>query len=90
MNNKSRITLYLVAGIYIIYLGINLVKGYINGEGGNPTVSLIGGIVFLAVGVWMFVSSIRKMVCAFKEAQNEEVEEQDAPEVVETESEEDK
>ena len=74
MNKKSRFTLYLVAGIYIIYLGIKLMNGYINGEGGNPTVSLIGGIAYLVVGAVLFVTSIVKMVRAFKEVQDEETE----------------
>ena len=47
MNDNSRRALYLVAGVYLVYLGGKLVWQFIKGIGGNPAVSIIGGVVFL-------------------------------------------
>ena len=74
MNNKSRRTLYLVAGMYVFYLGIKLVNSFIKGADGNPIVSLVAGILFLAVGGFLIVDYIIKSKKAFEEAQNQEEE----------------
>ena len=72
MSGKSRRTLYLVAGIYVFYLGIKLVNSFIKGTGGNPIVSLAGGILFLGCGGFLIVDYIRKTRNAYKEEQNQE------------------
>lgn len=59
MNENSRRALYLVAGMYLIYLGGKLVWQFMKGTGGNPTVSIIGGVIFLFVGVFLVVDYIR-------------------------------
>lgn len=72
MSNKSRRTLYLVAGIYVFYSGIKLISSFMKGTGGNPMVSLIGGILFLGCGGFLIVDYIRKTRNAYKEEQNQE------------------
>lgn len=52
MNDNSRRALYLVAGVYLVYLGGKLVWQFIKGIGGNPAVSIIGGVVFLFAGIF--------------------------------------
>ena len=59
MNDNSRRALYLVAGVYLVYLGGKLVWQFINGIGGNPAVSSIGGVVFLFAGIFLVVDYIR-------------------------------
>jgi len=64
------IILRLVAGAYVFYLGMQLLKGYMSGaETGNPIVSLIGGIVFLAAGAFFVFTGIRGVAKNFKEFQ---------------------
>ena len=72
MNNKSRRTLHLIAGMYVFYLGIKLVNSFIKGADGNPIVSLVAGILFLAVGGFLIVDYIVKSKKAFEEAQKQE------------------
>lgn len=59
MNDNSRRALYLVAGIYLVYLGGKLVWQFIKGIGGNPAVSIIGGVAFLFAGIFLVVDYIR-------------------------------
>lgn len=73
MNNKSRRTLHLVAGIYLFYLAFQLLSGL--GQNGNKAVSLVGGIVFIGIGIFLLFNYFR---CAKKDMEaeaNEEVEE---------------
>ncbi len=71
MDNRARRTLYLVAGMYVFYLGIKLIGSFIKGAEGNPVVSLIGGILFLGCGGFLIVDYIIKTKKAFQESQNE-------------------
>lgn len=75
MNDRARRTLYLVAGMYVFYLGIKLIVGFANGAEGNPTVSLVGGILFLVAGGWPIVDYIIKTIKLFKEKDAEPIEE---------------
>ena len=59
MNDNSRRALYLVAGVYLVYLGGKLVWQFIKGIGGNPAVSIIGGVGFLFAGIFLVVDYIR-------------------------------
>lgn len=72
MSNKSRRTLYLVAGIYVFYSGIKLISSFMKGTGGNPMVSLIGGILFLGCGGFLIVDYIRKTKKAYEEENQKE------------------
>lgn len=57
MNNKTRRTLHLVAGIYLFYLAFQLLSGL--GQNGNKAVSLVGGIAFIAIGVLLLFNYFR-------------------------------
>ena len=88
------VILRLIAGGYVFYLGLQLLKGYMSGaEAGNPVVSLIGGILFLAAGAFFVFTGIRGVVKNFKEFQEvpadayEEQVEADAAEVEDAEAE---
>lgn len=71
MSGKSRRTLYLVAGIYVFYLGIKLINSFVKGTGGNPIVSLVGAIFFLGCGGFLIVDYIRKTRNAYVDEQNQ-------------------
>ena len=83
MNDRARRTLYLVAGMYVFYLGIKLIVGFVNGAEGNPIVSLIGGILFLGAGGWLIVDYVIKTIKHFKEKDAEPAEELKETEEVE-------
>ena len=84
MNNKSRKTLHLVAGIYLFYLAFQLLSGL--GENGNKAVSLVGGIAFIIIGGVLFLNYFRGLKQGFQEDKNseediEETSEEDATKV---------
>ena len=81
MDNRARRTLYLVAGMYIFYLGIKLIISFTKGVDGNPIVSLVGGILFLACGIVLIVDYIRKTKKAVEEKYQDDVIEGEATEV---------
>ena len=69
MNNKSRKTLHLVAGIYLLYLAFQLLSEI--GENGNPAVSIMGGIVFVIAGGYLIFSFIKALKNEFEEIYEE-------------------
>ena len=69
MNNKSRKTLHLVAGIYLLYLAFQLLSEV--GKNGNPAVSIIGGIAFVIAGGYLIFSFIRALKIEFEEIYEE-------------------
>ena len=86
MNNKSRKTLHLVAGIYLLYLAFQLLSEV--GENGNPAVSIIGGIAFVIAGGYLVFNFIRALRNEFEESYDESCEVVDEESVVENEDEE--
>ncbi len=72
MNNKSRKTLHLVAGIYLLYLAFQLLSEV--GENGNPAVSIIGGIAFVLAGGYLIFNFIRALKNEFEESYEESCE----------------
>lgn len=61
--DTRRIILRLVAGGYLVYLGYQLLSGYLKGaEVGNPAVSIAGGVLFLIVGAWCVLSVLVPMI----------------------------
>lgn len=61
--DTRRIILRLVAGGYLVYLGYQLLSGYLKGaEVGNPAVSIAGGVLFLIVGAWCVLSVVVPMI----------------------------
>ena len=85
----------LIAGAYIIYLGYQLLNGYMNPteETGDPVwYALVFGIAFLIMGAFIIIDAIRKQMAAQKEEpsdeesqteENTELEETDSQEVIE-------
>lgn len=80
MDDRARRTLHLVAGMYVFYLGIQLIGSFIKNTDGNPIVSLVGGLLFLGVGGFLIVNFIiktRKAILESKEEKEELLEEID-------------
>ena len=56
-----RMLLWGLAGIYLLYTGFSLCKGFINGEEGSQMGFMIAGIAFLAIGAGLiFATEIRR------------------------------
>ena len=81
MNNKSRRTLHLVAGIYLFYLAFQLLSGL--GQNGNKAVSLAGGIAFIGIGIFLLFNYFRSAKKDMEAEANEEVETEENVEVIE-------
>lgn len=73
MSENSRRTLYMIAGLYLIYSGGNLTMSVIKGKADNTTIMLIAGIAFLFVGIFFVVDYIRYRKKSFSQ-QNTEAE----------------
>lgn len=73
MSENGRRSLYCAAGIYLIYLGARLVWQFLKKTGGNPTVSIVGGVVFLIAGIFLVVNYIlyRKRMFSQKNEEKE-------------------
>lgn len=76
MSENGRRSLYCAAGIYLIYLGARLVWQFLKKTGGNPLVSIVGGIVFLIAGIFLVVNYMRYRKRSFSQKdEKEEIEE---------------
>ena len=51
--------LWGLAGIYLLYTGFSLCKGFINGEEGSQMGFMIAGIAFLAIGAGLIFAAAR-------------------------------
>lgn len=54
-----RMLLWGLAGIYLLYTGFSLCKGFINGEEGSQMGFMIAGIAFLAIGAGLIFAAVR-------------------------------
>ena len=63
-----RILLWGLAGIYLLYTGFSLCKGFINGEEGSQMGFMIAGIAFLAIGAGLIFALKSGKVKELKEA----------------------
>ena len=54
-----RMLLWGLAGIYLLYTGFSLCKGFINGEEGSQMGFMIAGIAFLAIGAGLIFVAAR-------------------------------
>ena len=77
MKNKSRKVLYLVAGLYLLYLSFYLISGVVEGSNGNVVASVAAGILFVAAGLWLIVDFVKALKKGFDEEAQEEKEEEE-------------
>lgn len=59
MNERGRITIRIIAGGYLVYLGIDLIRNVITGKPDNALIFGAVGVLFLMVGAVVCVKSIR-------------------------------
>ena len=72
MNNRSRKVLYVVAGIYLIYLSFNLISEQLKGATSNAAVAWAAGITFGVFGIYIIINYIRASVKDFHEQEKSE------------------
>ena len=61
MSKKSWYVLRIVAGLYLTYLGINLIRGVVADKPENQMFMLFMAGIFIIVGVLYAASSIKKV-----------------------------
>jgi len=77
MNNKSRNGLMMIAGGYLVYLGIKLMRDVMNEDVSNSLIFLICAVFFMVVGaliVFYYVKNMIKLNAQESEAAEEEEE----------------
>lgn len=87
MSNKSRSGLMVIAGGYLVYLGIKLMMDIVNGDVDSSPLIMICAIFFMAAGALAVIFYVRLMLKQNKadaEA-NEDTEENEAEDVGEAE-----
>ena len=60
-NSKGRYTFLMLAGVYLLYLCWQLIKGFRSGEATSP-VFVIAAVVFFIAGILVIVSNIRQIL----------------------------
>lgn len=71
-NNRSRYFLWIVAGIYVGYLGYSLISGYMKGDSDNMLLCVGVGILFIVAGIALVVMGIRNVQRLSTESSGEE------------------
>lgn len=61
-SSNARFMLWTLAGIYLLYTGYSLCKGFITGAEGTGIGFMLAGIVFAVIGVGLLVASIKTMI----------------------------
>lgn len=61
MSNKSRLYLYVAAGVYLAYNGIGLVRSAVTERPDNFVLYLGIGVIFVVLGGSFAIRSIRKL-----------------------------
>ncbi len=67
MNEKSRLTLRVVAGLYLAYLGVKMIQGLIADKPENMIFMIIMAVIFVIVGVLFIVFSVKGVIKLKKE-----------------------
>jgi uncharacterized membrane protein YcjF (UPF0283 family) len=62
MNEKSRLTLRVVAGLYLAYLGVKMIQGLIADKPENMIFMLIMAVIFVIVGVLFIILSVKSVI----------------------------
>ena len=89
MNGKNRMLFRVIAGGYLAYLGIDLLKNTMSGQTDNPVMFGGFGGAFLILGVGYILYSLKR----YKEreaSEVEEMEEKECPEEKKKESDDEK
>ena len=60
MNEKNRVLFRVIAGGYLTYLGVDLLKNTINGKTDNPIMFGGFGVAFLIIGVGYVLYSLKR------------------------------
>lgn len=81
-RQNSRLILWTVCALYLLYLSFNLIQGLVTGqaEGNEKTVSIIGAAVFIIVAGFLLISVVRTSLRSFKESMQSMVEADEAEE----------
>ena len=61
-SSNARFILWTLAGIYLLYTGYSLCKGYITGAEGTSMGFMLAGIAFAVIGVGLLFASIKSMI----------------------------
>ena len=61
-SSNARFMLWTLAGIYLLYTGYTLCKGFITGAEGTGMGFMLAGIVFAVIGVGLLFLSIKNML----------------------------
>lgn len=61
-SSNARFMLWTLAGIYLLYTGYSLCKGFITGAEGTGIGFMLAGIAFAVIGVGLLVASIKTMI----------------------------
>ena len=79
MNEKNRVIFRVVAGGYLTYLGVDLLKNTISGKTDNPIMFGGFGAAFLVIGVGYLIYSLKRYRDG-GDVEVEEVEDKECPE----------
>ena len=61
-SSNGRFLLWTLAGIYLLYTGYSLCKGFITGAEGTSIGFMLAGIAFAVIGVGLLFLSIKNML----------------------------
>lgn len=61
-SSNARFMLWTLAGIYLLYTGYSLCKGFITGAEDTGIGFMLAGIAFAVIGVGLLVVSIKTMI----------------------------
>ncbi len=61
-SSNARFMLWTLAGIYLLYTGYTLCKGFITGAEGSGIGFMLAGIAFAVIGVGLLFASIKTML----------------------------
>lgn len=79
MNGKNRMLFRVIAGGYLTYLGIDLLKNTISGQTDNPVMFGGFGGAFLIIGVGYILYSLKRYRSS-EASEAEEIEDAECPE----------
>lgn len=80
MNKRAMETLRIVAGLYLAYLGGDLIRSLIKGKPDNMVVMMLFGVLFLAVGGFVAISAMKSSFARLKAERDEAAHEEMAAE----------